>query len=58
MKQYRKISGAECFLDFNEGVLGQVLLSQCDEMLIRSCFSRGASAPSLLTMFLLVSRKK
>lgn len=59
MKHYRKISGAEYFLAFNEDVLGQELLSQCDEMLIRFCFSRGASALSLLTMFsgLLVSRK-
>lgn len=41
-----KISEAEYFLAFNEYFWGQALLSQCDETLIRSCFSKVASGPS------------
>lgn len=46
------------FLAFDESVLDQLLFPQCDEMLMKSCFPRGASASSLLTTFLslLVSR--
>lgn len=52
IKQYRNFSGTGYFLAFDESVLDQLLFPQCDEMLMKSCFPRGASVSSLLTTFL------